>query len=656
MLNTIYKALNAPLVIPFLIASLSLLLLLLYQRNKKPIPYLLVCLPYLLATLPFVFSRYLPTGDSHTYYFPAFESILNAGRDGNIFPQWLAANGGVRIGFFHINLISTLPGRVLAYYLFSLIPISSVVIYKIQYLASVLLMGFGWWLALKHLTRSRPAAYFGTLMVIMGGTGITFHQEQVLGVTCYIPWFVYSLLKIRENTRFIFPAVALFGLGLTAYYPQINLISMLLIIIVFAVYNMATLKNLLRERQRSAPVLLLLFILAILPSIYILYHSGNFTSSIRTERAMYSPENYSEYMLLNRAGGVTSAIPSYLLQYVDPVVQNNDIEGYGEMPDRCSFFVGRIGLLMALIGLILRPRRSIPIFILTICFVALSLGINSPWPIPKFLFLLHFPTIALFRQWIHFFPMINFSLSALAAIGFAAILDLARRKSNISFKVLVPILLFLHITDLSIYDKKYCAEFQTEEAITNMDENFFNRTDYAGVHWFQYKNRHQLYHTCPEAIPIRAYITTNTITVEEGEEKELGKICSILTVGSGQVVIDTPIGGIIQSGENIEDLPCPATVASRGLKILVTTPETALLVTPLNYDLGAKAFLDNEEAPLVRVNGALCGVLVPEGDHRVSFIIPWDIYWPLVWIQWILYLFIALFFLRKNKIKKIPKK
>ncbi|MEA1928791.1 MAG: hypothetical protein U9N73_11355, partial [Candidatus Auribacterota bacterium] len=604
----------------------------------------------------FVFSRDLPAGDSHTYYFPAFESILNAVRDGNLFPQWFAANGGVRIGFFHINLISTLPGRVLAYYLLSFTPISTVVIYKIQYLASVLLMGFGWWMALKQLTRSRLAAYFGTLMVIMGGTGITFHQEQVLGVTCYIPWFVYSILKIRDDTRYIFPAVTLFGLGLTVYYPQINLLSMGTLAVLLSIFYPVFLKKIFREQKKRAYLLPVLFILAILPSIYILYYNSNLTSSIRTEKAMYFPKDYSEYILLNRAGGETSALPSYLLQYLNPTVQVADIEGYGEMPDRCSFFVGRIGLLMVLFGIILKPHRAIPIIILLICSVALALGINFPLPIPRYLFLIRVPTIALFRQWLHFFPLINFCLSALAAIGFAAFLNFARRKSNIMLSAVVPIILFLQIAELSFYDLKYCFEFQTTEAITNMEDNFFNRRDYAGIHWFQYKNRHRLYHTCPEAIPTGTYLTTNTITVDGGEEDELEKIRLILTMESDQTVIDTPMKGMIQANKQIKNLPCPATANSRGLKVRVSAPGAALLVTPLNYDLGATAFLDDEETPLIRVNGALSGVVVPKGYHRVSFIIPWDIYWFLVWIQWVLYLFIALFFLRKNNIDKTPKR
>ncbi|MDP8215590.1 MAG: hypothetical protein RAO92_09410 [Candidatus Euphemobacter frigidus] len=137
--------------------------------------------------------------------------------------------------------------------------------------------------------------------------------------------------------------------------------------------------------------------------------------------------------------------------------------------------------------------------------------------------------------------------------------------------------------------------------------------------------------------------------MDGGEEEELEKICSILTMGSGQIVINTPIEGMIQAWKKIENMPCPAMVNSRGLKVRVTAPGAALLVTPLNYDLGARAFLDDEEFPLIRVNGALSGTIIKKGTHRVTFKVPWDIYWPLVWIQWCFYLFLTIFFIKSAR-------
>jgi len=635
---------------PLLIAAVSVILVLIWQRKGWKIPYTLTWVPYLITIIPFILLSELPAGDSHTYFYPTFEHILRAVREGNLFPQWLPASGGVRTGVYHILCIPTIPHKILGYYLLSYLPFTSVVIYKLSYIAGVLLMGYGWWLVLNYLTNCRLASYFGTIMIIMGGTGITFHQEHVLGNIYLIPWFVLAVLKLKDESRYIFPLVILFGLGVTTYEPQIQVISMGLFVLVSAFFSPATVKNIFLERKRGVLILLLLFILSLLPAVYFIQQFPNLACDHRT----VITGTYPDFLKMNLTAQ-TSAIGTYFLQYLRPTVQAAEIAGYGEMADRCSFFIGRMGLILALIGIIFTPRRALPIIILLIFFTALTLGINCPVPIPRILFMLGFPAINTFREWLHFFVMVNYCLSALAALGFAAVVKGRERNAGIVFTGLISVILFIQIADLSLYDRRYISEFK-EQAGPNLESQFSSEKNYAGARVFQYTYRNNLYHACPEAIPSEPYLTTNTVTVTGGRNRELEAICSIASGGGNLTVIDTLIDGRFQPEIQIARLTCPATVNSRGLTARVTSPAPALLVTPLNYDLGARAFLDDEEAPLVRVNGALSGVLVPEGDHRVNFIIPWDIYWPLVWIQWILYLFIALFFLRKNKIKKIPKK
>ena len=628
-----------------LIAAISVILVLIWQRKRGSIPYPLTWVPYLLAVFPFILFRELPAGDSHTYYFPAFESILNAVRDGNLFPQWFPVNGGIRVGVYHIVFITTIPHRILGYYIYSFLPFSPVIIYKLGYISGVILMCYGWWLVLNHFTRCRPAAYFGTLMIMMGGTGITFHQEHVLGSTYLIPWFVLSVLKIKENSRYIFPTVILFGLGLTTWFPQIVSISMGLFVLVIALFSPAAIKKMFLAQKRSALILLILFTLSLLPAIYLLKNIHNLDCDIR----MVTAHTYPDYLKLNQSGQ-SSAISSYFHQYINPTVREADIEGYGEMPDRCSFFVGMIALVLVLFGIIFMPRKALPIIILLVFFTALTLGINCPVSIPRILFLLRFPAINVFREWVHFFPMINFCLSALAALGLAALVRGRGKSAGTVFSVLIPIILFIQIADLSLYDRQYITEFK-EDAGPELESRFFSRKSYSVSRVFQYKQRHGLYRICPEAIPRKPYLTTNIITVTGGEKRKLLETCSILSLNSNQIVIDTPIVGKFEPGKKIRRLFCPATVNSRGLTVRVTAPGAALLVTPLNYDLGARAFLDEEEVPVVRLNGALSGVFVPEGEHLVVFKVPWDIYWPLVWIQWLFYIFLAVFFIvtkRKN--------
>ncbi|MDP8215589.1 MAG: hypothetical protein RAO92_09405 [Candidatus Euphemobacter frigidus] len=131
-----------------------------------------------------------------------------------------------------------------------------------------------------------------------------------------------------------------------------------------------------------------------------------------------------------------------------------------------------------------KARTGLPLLALLAVFSILALRINFILPVPKLFFLIHLPTFDLFRKWIHFFPLVNFSLSALAAVGFAAVLRFCQGRSTGIFCLLVSVPLFLQVADLTAYDRKYVSEFRDNTRPTNMEKNFFNRTDYAGVHWF----------------------------------------------------------------------------------------------------------------------------------------------------------------------------
>ena len=101
----------------------------------------------------------------------------------------------------------------------------------------------------------------------------------------------------------------------------------------------------------------------------------------------------------------------------------------------------------------------------------------------------------------------------------------------------------------------------------------------------------------------------------------------------------------------ISRLPSSTMVGYQGISVLINSPTAGLVVTPLNYDLDPTAVLDGTEVQAVRANSALVGIFVPKGFHRLELTIPWDVYWPLVWIQWLLYIFLAVLFIlmrRKN--------
>lgn len=628
-----------------LVASASLISLSFLKQKKSLLNYLIVCIPYILAVSRFLFSSDLPIWDSWSYHFPTFKYIGDSIRNGHFFPRWFPVSGGVKIGFFHIQLFESIPHRLLGYCIYSILPMFPVFVYKFQYILGVIFMCFGWWLVLQRITHCQYASYFGTLMVMMGGTGITFHQEQALATTYLIPWFILSLLKLRENLFYIFPAIVLFGLGLNTHNIQIQYISMGLVFCLVVLLHPTLMASICRIQKRFFPIILLFFLLAILPSFYILNNIDTLASFVRKTGEYFRPKTYEEYLGLS-IGGFPSAILSYYQQYINPVIKMENTMP-GAPFDRCAFFVGRIALVFVMIGIFTKPfKKTILITFLLFLFSLLTLGVNSKIPISKFLFYVHFPLIDVFRQWYHFFPMINFSLSVLAAKGFARLFCYSGSKRIPIFILLA--LLFFQILDLTIYDLKYCSVFSTHEIPREISNNLLSIEKYEPANIFQFKNRFKLYTQCPQAIPSKPFLTYDIESILEGVDKERQRICEIIKNDKSSVVANIPPSILQEIVQNRMSEAEPRTFEYRSigyddlfLNISVSNP--SLLVTPLNYDLGLKAYVDNDEVKVWRVNSALTGILVREGEHQIGFEIKGDLYTFILWTQIFLYIFLMLF-------------
>ncbi len=629
-------------IIGFLAGLISVLLLSLLRKERTHLNYLLVCLPYIMVTLPFLASRDLPGWDSWFFHFRAFRYVADAIAHGHVFPEWFQTGGGIRIGFYHVNLFPFLPHRIIGYLLYSILPISIVIAYKLQYILGVILMCFGWWLVLMELTHCRYASFFGALMIMMGGTGITFHQEQALATTYLMPWFVLSLLKLRDNASYVLPTVVLFGLGLSTHYPQIQLISMGLVFLFMIISYPHLIKKAIPKRKWLIPVLLLLFILAILPSFYIYINIDNLASPLRGKENICQ-RTYDEYIHFVRKDH-SYASPKYYMQYIKPIFKRP--RGF----DRCSFFVGRIALILALFWILTQFRRSVLIILLLAIFTLLTLGVDSIVPIPRYLYLIRFPFIEVFRQWFHFFPMVNFCLSAMAALGFASLIRYLRPRSALLFSASLAFVLFFQIADLAIYDMKYINAYRvTGESIEKFDiPDRFSSKAVTYLTLFQYKNRFKLSRFCPHAIPTESFLTTNIVGVLGGPHREFQRVCKMALKKDAPIVINSPLPAlsrIYSPGKEIISKKCAAKIQYNKLLFNVMAPQPALVATPLNYDLGPKAYVDGREVKVYRVNSALSGILVKKGDREVTLSIPSDLYLPTVIINILLHIFLALFFI-----------
>jgi len=208
------------------------------------------------------------------------------------------------------------------------------------------------------------------------------------------------------------------------------------------------------------------------------------------------------------------------------------------------------------------------------------------------------------------------------------------------------LIIFFQTVDMTIYDKTYLSLLWEKTRPADMFGDFHREvTSESGV--FKYKTRLQLDHCCGKVgIPTASFLTTNIINLTGGSGQDLNRVCQVLSRGKNSAATEIPpliLARFFTPGKQLVRKEIKSFPRYSGLFTSFSAPCSALLVTPLNFDLGAKAYLDEKEVKIWRVNSALSGILIPEGPHRVKFRIPFDLYLPIIWIQWFLYGMVTLF-------------
>jgi len=575
------------------------------SRRSCPENYVLAALPFLSATFGFIISADIPARDTSSFHFPFFQWIADAAANGFGVPGWIPIEGGIDVSFYHINNFPFLPSRLAGYLIYALFPVSLPTAFKLQMVLGVLFFAWGVYAVTAQLTKSQPAAYWAALCASLGGTGITFHQEQVIATCHLIPWFTLCLLKMREKPAFVLPAGALFALGLSTHYPQIQIISMGLIAGTILLCRPPGMANAITMSKRFAPWLVLLTLLGSLPSLNIWRHSDELAGAMRNMRDL-RPASYEEYYDMNILQQ-SSAPPWYFRQYLR-LAKSDDPD---IMSDVNGLFVGRPTLLLAATAILLRPAMAVPVAIFMAVAAELTLGINSHLSLPRLLFAARFPFIDVFRQWYHFFPLINFSLAILAGISIQRITEGGttpggRRLRRWAMALLVA----LNCADLIPYDRGYLQTWCAQSP------------EYAGTSQgftpFQYKARFELLKADPSALPNSAFITTwysgtNTgIEAEQALASQLSRQSRVITNRLEDAAAD-----------GTDQPPYMAAVdgdvTPKGLAYLIDTPVKALLVSTVNYALGTQALVNGNPTEIRRINSVLSGVMIDAGKNEVSF-------------------------------------
>ncbi len=621
---------DAPLkwnLLPLLLAIFSLPLLRKTQTDSflKCFPY--VTIIFLVAITGYFVSSKYPIYDSYIYYFPTFQYIAESFAAGEGYPAWFPSAGGVRLGFSHINYGYALPYHLVGYVLYATTPVSLLLAYKISYVIGVLLIGLGWGLFLERLTKSALAAVVGAFAVMLGGSCITLHQEQVLVTLTWYPWLLLALYELKNDRRWLPVIAALAGILAVTHYPQIHFIAIALFILLIAATKPAAIRErLFLPGWGLLALSVIVFLMAASPLAYIVSHMADLASR---HRPQFFPSDYETWVQINGPKGYASARPWYFRQYLDGIVGR-----FNFFTDSTGLFVGRITILLAAAGLLLQFRKLWPVAVLAAVYALLTMGIHSPVDLVSLLFHTVKPLVNLMREWFHFFPLVNLCLIVLAAYGVASGYPrlTAMYPGRQWILWLAGAAFMLLVYDLADYASRYARTYVRANPPAVVTGQFYDESHDPSL--VSYRSRMQLDNAssdanCPNAIPAFPYLTSNVtpgISTPDGQIEQLVAACRnpgagvVANIPASMLQTATP-DALVKNSGHIDE-----TLRYDGVDLNVSATGKALLVTAVNYDLGLIAAVDGVSAPVWRVNGALTGVLIGPGEHRVTLRVRRDSY------------------------------
>ncbi|HOX22706.1 MAG TPA: hypothetical protein PLL10_04515, partial [Elusimicrobiales bacterium] len=560
--------------------------------------FLLAALPYILLNSLYIFSNSLYPSDTFNFHYPVFEHTAGTFASTGTLPPFFPVSGGVRAAAYHINLFPYSPFRLLGIALAAAhVPILTA--YKLQVFTGMMLTGLGWWLVLLKATGNVRAALFGLLAFLPGGATFTLHQEQVLLTMHLAPWFILALLHMRRQPLCAPAAAVLFCAALGNHYPQIQAIALP----VCAACALAMTKKTpcfcaesgLKSRALTWLGAALLAAILLWPMKLLSNDITGMASPIRNSRSL-SADSAANYIEMNRLQS-SSSDPNELQNYLHSKKRM-------ESPDSFAFSEGRPALVAVAFGLFLFPVGIIIPLAAALLFLLLTLGTHTP--IPLLLYKLHFPFIALFRQWYHFFPFANMALSLCAALGLSSLM---RRSGD--GKVLARLamaLLFLQTADGCYTALKYADRTQVIERAVPLDLLMSEKKNaYGPAYIMQYASRKTLSENCPDRIPEQMTGYDSVLLAEDG------KSTAALACRAQENGLKLPLLSLTPEELRRIDPETEIRVTGKNLK-QARLKTKRLMLLPFNYDLGW--LLDGPEGTqqLHKADGALCSFFAAKED------------------------------------------
>lgn len=636
-------------------------------------------------------SSIFPEHDNLYFHLPNYLFFSNSFLHRFGIPLWYPANGGVPIGITSISLFPLVPHRLIGYLLYVFFPKEPLVMYKVTLICGMLLVSIGWWFFLFKITYSKPAATFGTLMILLGGTGITiFHQEQILATITWIPWILLTLTRVTKEIKSILILFVLLGFSVTIHYPQIQLI---LFSSVFFALTLTGKINLVYPLNVKKIFLLLLaialFILAASPLLYIYNNKDDLSSPVRKNEGI-KIESLSDYVRINKMQN-SSADFFYLKNYIRPQVNIPD--------DQFVFFVTITGIIFAVIGLIFQFKMAIyGVTILFFCIWA-ALGVNGYFA--QLLYLVNFPFIVYFRQWYHFVPIVNLCLSFLGALGFSSFLVFFSQKiksrkkmlknlvkgiligsifilmiyegerylgyyiKNHLSRVSVKILRFNRSSFLSLLKTGWISQDWIEKNLRIFSSNPFYYPLITYTDWFKLS---KLLDTDKYKVPFAVTLIYNDIALSGvSKDRTLKSFCdsgvheygAFATVHFDRleelnrsfpkicVLKKDTLFSDLNKSESVKNLFFSKenyVITPKGAHLRGSIQSASLVVFPFAYKLDLRAYLNSEKVETYSIfNGAMTGIIVPKGEFYIDLIMPLSAYQFTLLIQTVLLVFVFVF-------------
>lgn len=593
---------------------------------------LLIAGVYVLFVLPVVTSQTVyPAHDNLERHLTNYLYFANSLEHGFGIPRWYPFDGGTPIGPTSAFMFPLIPHRLLGYLLYIALPLPPVTLYKINLVCGMLLAGAGWWLFLRKFTNSRPAAAIGTLMLLLGGSGITiFHQEQILATMAWLPWLMLALLKAKEDARFLMAAAIFAGFCVNLHNPHNHALSFIFLFLALLLTSKVFkfIQDLIKQKKGHYLFLsAMLFALAASPAVYVTKTQSAFSAPHRGYEEIKA-DNFQEYLRLNKAHA-SSATAAYLKNYIQP---RTDV-----IDDQYAFFVTRTGLWLSALGLIFAFKTTLCVTIILLFCLWAVLGINGQFA--QVLYLLKFPFITYFRQWYHFVPMINFCLSALGAWGTASFFSFLSKRipqNKKTFKIMLTGMLTLGVCAAIYYEGRQYFAVYTAKHLRHISRNLprpdkneylhLLKEDWFSRHWMEQSINAPLPADVPPILVYKDWYKHNP-----------------------QGLPNIPFS-IRQT--STEPIPYPKedyTVTPKGASLKGSVQESSLVVFPFAHKLGFRAYLNREKTRAVPVYaGALTGIIVPEGKFNITLCVPLSFYQVATIIQALLLVFVISLLRKQN--------